>query len=202
MSKLLLHFDIRVMYNQFKENETDTYYDVSEFVDSSYTLNEAIDYVFNLYNIKLDDEQKKHRYINIMFYLFNDFNFGFVEFDWDKAMNTKVSVLEEYFNISKRVLTIHYVDGIGEALDEVEGIKFIFHSNEKDIHHVPHIHCRYSGEEFRINLNTLELIDNPFKSKKKTKLAIEYVSKNKDELLRVWNLFVIKGLPFDYIGSI
>ena len=57
MNKLLLHFDIRVIHNQYKDNESDTNYDIKEFIDSNMTLKESIDYIFNLYSIKLYKEQ-------------------------------------------------------------------------------------------------------------------------------------------------
>ena len=73
--------------------------------------------------------------------------------------------------------------GIGGILGEREGIKFIFHTREKDLHNIPHIHCEYSGEEFRVNLYTLEIMDDSFKSRKKTKLAMDVVTKIKMNLL-------------------
>ena len=117
-------------------------------------------------------------------------------------MNTKIGILEEYFRISKRILSLHYIDGIGGTLGESEGIRYFFHTREKDLHNIPHIHCEYSGEEFRVNLYTLEIMDDSFKSRKKTKLAMDVVTKNKDEFIRIWNLAVVKGLPFEFKGEI
>ncbi len=51
MSELLLKFDIRVMYNQYKNNETDTYYYVKEFVDPNLTLKESISSIEAVCNI-------------------------------------------------------------------------------------------------------------------------------------------------------
>ena len=98
--------------------------------------------------------------------------------------------------------SIHYLEGIGGVLGEREGVKFFFHTREKDLPNIPHIHCEYSGEEFRVNLYTLEIMDKSFKSGKKTKLAIGVVSKNRDEFIRIWNLAVVKGLPFEFKGEI
>ena len=45
-------------------------------------------------------------------------------------------------------------------------------------------------------------MDDSFKSKKKTKLAMNVVTKNKDEFIRIWNLAVVKGLSFEFKGEI
>ena len=202
MTNLLLHFNIRVIYNQYKDNETDVNYDIKEFINTDMTLKESIDYIFNLYNIKLSKEQKKHKYSNLTEYIFGCFKSISFDYNEDEVMNTKIGVLEEYFKISERILSLHYIDGIGGTLGESEGIRYFFHTREKDLHNIPHIHCEYSGEKFRVNLYTLEIMDNSFKSRKKTKLAIDVVSKNKDEFIRIWDLAVVKGLPFEFKGEI
>jgi hypothetical protein len=45
-------------------------------------------------------------------------------------------------------------------------------------------------------------MDKSFKSRKKTKLALDVVSKNRDEFIKIWNLTVVKGLPFEFKGEI
>ncbi len=202
MNKVLLHFDIRVIYNQYKDNETDINYDIKEFIDSDLTLKESIDYVFNLYGIKLSKEQEKHKYTNFPEFIFGCFKSISFEYNEENVMNTKICILEDYFKISNQKLLLHYVEGIGEALGEKEGVKFFFHTREKDLHNTPHIHCWYSGEEFRVNLYTLKIMDNTFKSRKKTKIAMDVVAKNKDEFIRIWKLSVVKGLPFEFKGEI
>ena len=202
MNKLLLHFDIRVIYNQYKDNETDVNYDIKENIDSNMTLKESINYIFNLYSIKLYKEQEKHKYSNLPEFIFGCLNSISFDYNEDEVMNTKIGVLEEYFKISERTLSLHYIDGIGGTLGESEGIRYFFHTREKDLHNIPHIHCEYSGEEFRVNLYTLEIMDDSFKSRKKTKLAMDVVTKNKDEFIRIWNLAVVKGLPFEFKGEI
>ena len=202
MNKLLLHFDIRVIYNQYKDNETDVNYDIKENIDSNMTLKESINYIFNLYSIKLYKEQEKHKYSNLPEFIFGCLNSISFDYNEDEVMNTKIGVLEEYFKISERTLSLHYIDGIGGTLGESEGIRYFFHTREKDLHNIPHIHCEYSGEEFRVNLYTLEIMDDSFKSRKKTKLAMDVVIKNKDEFIRIWNLAVVKGLPFEFKGEI
>ena len=202
MNKLLLHFDIRVIYNQYRNNETDVNYDIKENIDSNMTLKESINYIFNLYSIKLYKEQEKHKYSNLPEFIFGCLNSISFDYNEDDVMNTKIGVLEEYFKISERTLSLHYLQGIGGTLGESEGIRYFFHTREKDLHNIPHIHCEYSGEEFRVNLYTLEIMYDSFKSRKKTKLAMDVVTKNKDEFIRIWNLAVVKGLPFEFKGEI
>lgn len=202
MNKLLLHFDIRVIYNQYKDNETDVNYDIKEYIDFNMTLKESINYIFNLYSIKLSKEQEKYKYSNLPGFIFGCLNSISFNYNEDDVMNTKIGVLEEYFKISERMLSLHYIEGIGGTLGESEGIRYFFHTREKDLHNIPHIHCEYSGEEFRVNLYTLEIMDDSFKSRKKTKLAMDVVTKNKDEFIRIWNLAVVKGLPFEFKGEI
>ena len=200
MNKLLLHFDIRVIYNQYKDNETDVNYDIKEYFDSNMTLKGSIDFIFDLYRIKLSKEQEKYKYSNLPEFIFGCFNLISFDYNENEVMNTKIGVLEEYFKISERTLSLHYLQGIGGTLGESEGIRYFFHTRERDLHNIPHIHCEYSGEEFRVNLYTLEIMYDSFKSRKKTKLAMDVVTKNKDEFIRIWNLAVVKGLPFEFKG--
>lgn len=84
--------------------------------------------------------------------------------------------------------------GIGGTIGNEAGIKYYFHNNEKSIHaHLPHINCKYGEEDIRINLITFEVLDNKkFKSPVKTKRAIDYVKKNQEYLLDIWDNVVDK----------
>lgn len=80
--------------------------------------------------------------------------------------------------------------GIGAAVGEQEGIKFFINNNEHDRHKFePHIHCKYSGEEMRIRIDTLQIMkkDKPFKNKQKVKKAIAWIKKNQTQLLKYYN---------------
>lgn len=109
----------------------------------------------------------------------------------------KIYELEKYFNISKLEIPVclNY-DGIGRVIGEIEGIKLFFHLNEKDLHHKPHVHCSYSGDETRIEIETLKVLDKPFK-KTKIDVAKKYISDNKEELLNYWDRVIINGQPFE-----
>lgn len=104
-----------------------------------------------------------------------------------------IGKLEEQFYISKAVFEVVLDLEIGGTVGEYRGINFFFHTNEKDIHHIPHIHCKYSGEEFRVNLITLDILDKAFKNNKYTKIAIDVIKTNRLELLRYWEKVVLKG---------
>lgn len=109
----------------------------------------------------------------------------------------KLCDLEKQFNISGMIIPVYLnYDGIGKAIGAVEGIKLYFHFNEKDLHHRPHIHCKYSGIETRIEIDTLKALDKPFK-KSKMKVALETIEKHKVELLNYWEKAIINGEPIE-----
>lgn len=115
-----------------------------------------------------------------------------------KTMNYKIEYLQKFFKLFNQELIIQIIEcGIGVAAGEAEGINFKINTNEKDRHeHQPHVHCEYSGEKMRIRIDTCEIMNNDkeFKTKSKTKKAIEYVCENKDELLKLYiELNKIKG---------
>jgi hypothetical protein len=104
--------------------------------------------------------------------------------------------LEAQFNIiSKKFEIIVNPYGIGATVACLEGIRIFFHTNEKDLHHIPHVHCSYAEEEFRINLVDNELFknDESFKSNKKTRVAFDFVKKNQNNLINYWNKVVVRG---------
>ena len=120
-----------------------------------------------------------------------------------KWLNYKLSDIEATFKLFDQVINI-VIDGpgIGGLIGEDEGIKFIIKNNEKDRHEFePHVHCKYSGEEMRIRIDTLQIMkdDKEFKNKRKTKIALEWVKENQQALLNYYNSFAIKGnnIPFE-----
>ena len=109
----------------------------------------------------------------------------------------KLYELEKQFNISKIEIPIllNY-DGIGKAIGTVEGVKMYFHLDEKDLHHNPHIHCKYSGEETRVEIETLKSLDKPFK-KSKMDAVKKVLLEHQEELLNYWNKAIIDGQPIE-----
>lgn len=117
-----------------------------------------------------------------------------IEIDEDKILNTPIRDLENQFEISRMPICFHVNPvGMGGNVGNYEGIEFFFHTNEKDIHHQPHIHCKYSEEEFRVDLNDLYIIDKPFKNKSKNKIVLKKIKENQKELLNYWNEVVVNG---------
>lgn len=100
---------------------------------------------------------------------FNENICNSLEFTFEDYKNSSLSELEVQFKITKLKFPIllNCEAGRGAAVAEKSGIKFFFHTNEKDIHHRPHIHCKYSGEEMRIDLINKTVIDKPLKIEEK-----------------------------------
>lgn len=127
------------------------------------------------------------------------YNLKYTQEDYTKM---KIGDLEKQFHISKAMILLYLnYDGKGGSVGNTEGITFFFHTNEKDLHHIPHIHCKYSGIETRINLKTLKVIDKPFK-KNKMKKALEIIQKNQEELINYWNVVVVNGETMKFKISI
>lgn len=121
-----------------------------------------------------------------------------LEFSQEYYNNFKIGDLEKQFHISNIKIPVYLnSDGMGKAVGTIEGISFFFHMDEKDVHHIPHIHCQYSGIETRINLETLEVMDKPFK-KSKMKIALKKIQKNQSELINYWNEVVVKGETLEF----
>lgn len=198
MSKVLINLEVSIQYNAHLDNEEIKDYSFSEEIDENYTLKEAIESIYKLHNIELTEFQKNHKLSYLTNYLFSKLHGFYIEYDYNDAINTKIGLLNDVFNISNNTLRIYYIDGIGATSGEFEGIKFIIHTDEKDIHHNKHVHCEYSGEEMRVELETLNILDKPFTNKKKVKRALELIKNNKDGLIEMWDKLVIKGEPFKF----
>lgn len=112
----------------------------------------------------------------------------------DELLLTSLYKLESQFNIS--TITLNVVingGGIGGGVGSEKGLHFYFHTREKDVHKIPHIHVSYSGETISVNLETLQLFTKPFKNKKKTKDALQIIKKHQGQLINYWNKVVNKG---------
>lgn len=168
--------------------------------DANLTLNQVLVEIYHEYSE--DEETKKsiglHSH-DILIYDANlfDINYSFKNLEFEPNVyeyeNYKLKDLEKQFSISKKQLTLYIDPPIGGDVGRCRGIHFFFHTNEKDIHHKPHIHCKCGGEEFRIDLLSLKLLDKPFKNKKRTKLAIDLIRINQSEFIKYWNEVVVNG---------
>ncbi len=112
----------------------------------------------------------------------------------DEYFNISLKDYEKQFKISsKRFDIVIDSDGMGRIAGIHNGITYMFHTNEKDIHHNPHLHCKYRDIEYSIDINTLEII-----CKKKLKSSIiketqKFIKMNKKSLLNYWNKAVVNG---------
>lgn len=109
--------------------------------------------------------------------------------------NIKLIDLNKQFNLSNKIIKASCIfGGIGGGVGRFRGIHFYFHTNEKDLHHIPHIHCRYNDIEFRVKLTDLKIIDNvKIRNKKIISTAIKYIKINQSALLRYWDNVIING---------
>ena len=109
--------------------------------------------------------------------------FLFQTFDLDYCyLNTNYGIDRFIRNndISDNLKLFYIPLGGGKGIDEQNGIRYYFHSDESG--HSPHIHAKYQGDEISIFITTLK-IRGSFKNKKKEKEAKEYVCNNKEKLL-------------------
>lgn len=99
--------------------------------------------------------------------------------------------LDIYNNLDKlntfyngETIRIYFLYGIGDAIDDVDGIRYFYHIKESN--HLPHIHAKYQGETIAINILDLK-VKGTLKNKKKLREAVRYVEENKEYLLNLYN---------------
>lgn len=192
MKEITVKYDIRFIekvtdsnekyYNQkIKINDNCTLIDLLKKIEEKYA--QGMDYTFLITNLE--------------HVLWGKYNLRMLEDDIDEFdyYKMKLSKLNRYNNIAKNKLKIIVTGGIGGEVGRIKKIVFFFHMDEKDIHrNTPHIHCKHAGEEIRVNLNTLQIMDKrEFKSKSNTKLALKAIKYNQEGLLKYWNDVVING---------
>lgn len=195
MNKIELNFYIE-SYNQNANNGEPFgyFYNYFESFDSKLTLREVLDIIFEkfvirtgLHDIYITEELPKwlwQKYFgkDIVPYIF-----------LDSIYSATLEDLEKQFSISDMTIRMMINPGIGATICNTEGVKLFFHTGEKDIHNRPHIHCSYSGQEYRIALDNFEILDKSFKEKQKNKLVMRIIENNQAELLKYWNTVVING---------
>ena len=203
-----LMFNIKSYY--YDKNKDELLF--KEYEDEKISFNENLKFkevlkkIYKNYGIEKDIFYKTNWYIkydldvvdyNEFFWkqYFNEKIYYNLEYTFGDYKNKTLEELEIQFHISKFYFPIllNFQGGRGAGVAEKEGIKFFFHTNEKNIHHKPHIHCKYSGEEMRIDLVDDIIIDKPFKTSKKSKIALEFCKQYKKELIDYWDKVVING---------
>lgn len=173
----------KIIYISNNYNDTLKLSDILKSLYKKYGIDNKEEYNIDIFNInKLF--WKKH---------FSDNIIANLEYNLSDYENLTLKQLEKQFSISNLEipLCLNYNDA-GRSVGNNNGISFYFHSNEKDLHHIPHIHCKYSGIETRINIANLTIIDKPFK-KNKMDYALNIVKENQKDLLLYWQKVVING---------
>lgn len=173
-----LHFDIISFYYKNGSYRNHKRYDVKKEYDETMTLNDVVLELYDEY--KLENKHIENQLIPRMNELFWKKYFPAelcwkLDIDDKEYLNASIGDLEKQFSISKITIPLCLnLDGIGKSAGNTEGVKLYFHHNESDIHHKPHIHCWYSGDETRIEIETLKVLDKPFK-KAKMDVAIDFI---------------------------
>ena len=173
----------------------DEFYVAKQF-DKSTTFSEILEEMYNKYSY-INNGFCNYSIIAVNYLFWGSFfsnnivaNIPYSLLDYESY---NIDQLDIQFNISKKEIPlILNPNGIGKAVGNSEGVSFFFHTNEKDLHHTPHIHCKYSGTETRIDIQNIKVLDKPFKSSK-MKLALNIIRNNQQSLINYWNHSVING---------
>ena len=102
--KILLKFEINMIYNEYKDNETHAIYNIKEFFSPSISLKTAINRIFKKYNIRIGNSQKKHMTNNLPDVFFSDLRFNEYLYDEKYYYGQRLSFIEKYFKISEKIL--------------------------------------------------------------------------------------------------
>lgn len=196
------------MLIKYKIISYDNYIDPEEKISSQELLDDnmlfvdAIHYIVGKYN---KEYLNKQIYIQDLCELtwgkYFDFNFIMNSMEIDsyhyKWLKNTLLKVNESFHLFDNVINI-IIDGpgVGLNLGEKEGIKFKINTNEAGHEYLPHVHVEYSGEEIRISLIDLQILDGKgFSNRRKTKIAIEFVKNNREMLLEKWTLLTNYKVP-------
>ena len=209
-NKVLVNFDIKSCVNEYDGDALE--YKVNERFDGNIRFDELIRYLTMKYIVPTAKNLNNPYCYSINFYdvlweEYFDNKSGFtyiysIDNNYPESLKLELWQLDKQFNLSNKTFELMICGpGIGGGVGEYNGIRFYFHTREKDIHHVPHIHCSYSGQEFRVNLETLSIMDKPFNNKSKTKKALKLIKLNQTALIKYWNKVVLSGeyLKFEMI---
>lgn len=171
-------------------------YNINTSFDENKTFGEVLNIIHNKY--KIDNVLFENYFIPHLTELlwkqyFSDEICYHIDDKDEDYFNLTLYEMEKQFNISMlEIPVLLNYDGIGKAIGTVEGIKLYFHLDEKDLHHNPHIHCKYSGNETRVEIETLKVLDRPFK-KSKMDIVKQFIMEHQEELLNYWDKAIING---------
>lgn len=193
--KKKLTFKITV-YHYYKDTINQTDYTYGEIYDDSIKLGEIIDDIcINKIHISTSknnviietNELLWDKYFKNLYSLID-------ERKTSEYLKYKICDLCNQFDIQNKIINISINPPMGGYVGRNKGIHYFFHTNEKDLHHIPHIHVKSGKITFRVDLKSLKIMDKTiFKNPKKNKLALKMIKLNQKELIDYWNKVVIKG---------
>lgn len=197
---ILLNFEIFSIYYNKQRERDHIITNLSKEYSEDKTLREVLHEIYLEYNkVEKNNNVDWEGYCDI--FRINEFFWGQF-FDKEFAANMEYSFLDykdmtigdlnKQFKITNMIIPVVLNKDKGAGVGDEEGIEFFFHTNEKDIHHRRHIHCKYAETTTRVDLDTLEPIDEPFK-KSKMKFAIKMIKENQKDLQNYWDTVVVKG---------
>ena len=197
MSKIKLKFQIDSYWDSDQGRIFTRYKKTIEFEDSC-TFGDVLLYIYKNYSIDefSDVDSDDYSIVNTTFDLFSiEYKFKGLELERENINydNVPLYLLDKQFSISKHRICLMLDPGIGDYVGQYRGLHFFFHKNEKEIHHKPHIHCKYGDEELRIDIVNNIILDKPFKNNKYNKIALKCVAANRKSFLNYWNRSVVNG---------
>lgn len=201
MNKVEINFKVISANEDIEEQETYEY-DCCNKYDENVTLEYVVKDLINKYAIPDIFGEIHFAIINLKDIWDGVIDDALIEntiVDYDSLKQVSLKKLEEQFDISKKFFVLEINTCTGGTGGVSNGVRFFFHTNEKDLHHRPHIHCEYGGKEMRIEIETLKILDKPFKNKSRVRYAKKIVLNNRDALLDYWNRVINKGESYKLI---
>lgn len=197
---VLLNFEIFSIYYNAQGERNHTITNLSKEYSVDKTLREVLKEIYLEYNeVKKESNANWENFCDI-FYInellwgqFFDKEFAAnMDYSFSDYKDMTIDDLNKQFKITNMVIPVVLNKDKGANVGNAEGIEFFFHTNEKDIHHRRHIHCKYAETTTRIDLDTLEPMDEKFK-KSKMDFAIKKIKENQKGLQNYWDTVVVKG---------
>lgn len=193
--KIEVNFRIKIRGIISDNIEKTVYYFRGKF-DGNYTLSSALEKACLLLGLDFKNIDYPINYVvdSNLFEL--EYNFKKMRYEYSISFeDITLNNLDKQFHLANKIIKASCIfGGIGGDVGRCRGIHFFFHTNEKDLHHVPHIHCKHGSLEFRVNLKDLSIMDTKkIHDNRITSLAIKCIKINQKDLLRYWENTVVNG---------
>ena len=108
--------------------------------------------------------------------------------------NVKLIDILEHCDLNN-VIIIYAIIPIGATGAVYNGYRLSIHSDEQIHRYLPHVHVECGAGDTRINLNTLEIMnDDIFNSRKDKKKILGYLKDNQERWIGYYNSIVVDGI--------